>query len=91
MGVGSLYFALPHVIKRTQVLARRQASTVTCDWQCEACPCLKGLGFAGKMPALHSHLAAPGLVMAVGNVGEYLDFAADATCTFLSRDGGETW
>jgi hypothetical protein len=30
-------------------------------------------------------------VMAVGNTGEFLDFAADAMCTWLSRDGGATW
>ncbi len=24
-------------------------------------------------------------------MGEYLDFAADAMCTWLSRDGGATW
>lgn len=29
--------------------------------------------------------------MAVGSVGEYLSFASDYTCTFLSRDGGATW
>ena len=46
---------------------------------------------AGKVPQLHSHWNAPGLVMAVGNVGEYLSFAKDYTCTFLSRDGGESW
>ena len=43
---------------------------------------------AGSLPGLHSHISAPGIVMAVGNVGEYLDFAADSTCTWLSRDGG---
>ena len=26
--------------------------------------------------------------MAVGNTGEFLEFAADAMCTWLSRDGG---
>ena len=46
---------------------------------------------AGKLPQLHTHWSAPGTVMAVGNVGEYLSFARDFTCTFLSRDGGETW
>ena len=46
---------------------------------------------AGKVPQLHSHWSAPGIVMAVGNVGEYLSFAKDYTCTFLSRDGGESW
>lgn len=29
--------------------------------------------------------------MAVGNTGEYLEQAADAMCTWLSRDGGATW
>lgn len=29
--------------------------------------------------------------MAVGNTGEYLDMAADTTCTFISSDGGMTW
>ena len=29
--------------------------------------------------------------MAVGNTGEYLEFAADTMCTWLSRDGGATW
>ena len=29
--------------------------------------------------------------MATGNTGDYLDFAADITCTWLSHDGGATW
>ena len=29
--------------------------------------------------------------MAVGNTGEYLEQAANAMCTWLSRDGGATW
>ena len=29
--------------------------------------------------------------MASGNTGDYLDFAADVTCTWLSSDGGATW
>ena len=29
--------------------------------------------------------------MATGNTGDYLDFAADTTCTWLSHDGGATW
>ena len=29
--------------------------------------------------------------MATGNTGDYLDFAADVTCTWLSHDGGATW
>ena len=42
-------------------------------------------------PSFYTHDNAPGIVMAVGNTGEYLDFAADAMCTWLSRDGGATW
>ncbi|BDA42979.1 Vacuolar protein sorting/targeting protein 10 [Coccomyxa sp. Obi] len=42
-------------------------------------------------PSFYSHENAPGIVMAVGNTGEFLDFAADAMCTWLSRDGGATW
>lgn len=43
------------------------------------------------MPVYYSHWNAPGVVMAVGNSGEHLDEARDAQCTWLSRNGGETW
>jgi hypothetical protein len=46
---------------------------------------------ADGRPSFYSHENAPGIVMAVGNTGEFLDFAADAMCTWLSRDGGATW
>ena len=46
---------------------------------------------AGGRPSFYSHENAPGIVMAVGNTGEFLEFAADAMCTWLSRDGGATW
>lgn len=49
------------------------------------------LSIADSRPSFYSHWNAPGMVMAVGNVGEFLDPAADATCTWLSRDGGLTW
>lgn len=42
-------------------------------------------------PSFYSHNNAPGLVMAAGNTGEFLDAAADSTCTWLSRDGGFSW
>ena len=45
----------------------------------------------GGRPAFYSHASAPGVVMAVGNAGPHLDSAADALCTWLSRDGGRTW
>lgn len=47
--------------------------------------------FADGRPSFYSHENAPGIIMAVGNTGEYLDFAADAMCTWLSRDGGASW
>ena len=43
---------------------------------------------ADSRPKMHTHWASPGVVVAVGNTGEFLDHAADATCTYLSRDGG---
>ena len=42
------------------------------------------------MRATYSTPSVPGLLMAVGNVGEYLE-AYDQSDTFLSRDGGFTW
>ncbi|KAK9845742.1 hypothetical protein WJX81_001203 [Elliptochloris bilobata] len=42
-------------------------------------------------PSFYTHDNAPGVIMAVGNTGEYLEQAADAMCTWLSRDGGATW
>ena len=47
--------------------------------------------WADARPSFYSHKAAPGIVMATGNTGDYLDFAADITCTWLSHDGGATW
>jgi len=32
-----------------------------------------------------------GLIIATGNVGDYLSFHADEVNTFLTRDGGLTW
>jgi len=49
------------------------------------------LAWADARPSFYSHKAAPGIVMATGNTGDYLDFAADITCTWLSHDGGATW
>lgn len=45
----------------------------------------------GAHPNLYSIESAPNIVMATGNVGSHLDFHPDADCTYLSRDGGETW
>ena len=46
---------------------------------------------AGPRPNFYSHDAAPGLVLATGNVGAHLDFQAGSSCTFMSRDAGLTW
>jgi len=45
----------------------------------------------GGRPSFYSHANAPGVIMAVGNAGRHLDRAADALCTWMSRDGGATW
>ncbi|KAG2485816.1 hypothetical protein HYH03_015526 [Edaphochlamys debaryana] len=49
-------------------------------------------------PAIYSHPAAPGLVIANGNVGRpgvglggSADGSPEGTCTWLSTDGGATW
>ncbi|KAL3138147.1 hypothetical protein ABBQ38_005375 [Trebouxia sp. C0009 RCD-2024] len=42
-------------------------------------------------PSFYSHGNAPGVIMAAGNTGEFLDASADNTCTWLSRDGGLNW
>ena len=46
---------------------------------------------AGGRPSFYSHASAPGIVLAVGNTGRYLDINADQLCTWLSRDGGLSW
>lgn len=46
---------------------------------------------ADARPSFYSHKSAPGVVMAVGNTGEYLDAAAESTCTWVSSDGGQSW
>ena len=46
---------------------------------------------AGGRPSFYTHESAPGLIMAVGNTGAYLDVNADEVCTWLSRDGGLSW
>jgi len=42
-------------------------------------------------PSFYSHENAPGVIMAVGNTGAFLEQAADDMCTWLSRDGGLSW
>lgn len=42
-------------------------------------------------PSLYTHENAPGIVLATGNVGEFLDTTGDRTCTWMSQDGGLTW
>ncbi len=46
---------------------------------------------AGPRPNVYATASAPGLVLATGNVGAHLDYLSTVTCTYLSRDGGQTW
>ena len=41
-------------------------------------------------PTIYHHENAPALLIANGNVGEFVDLESDG-CTFVSRDGGSTW
>lgn len=45
----------------------------------------------GQHPNFYSIKSAPGLVVSTGNVGAHLNFQQDADCTYVSRDGGQTW
>lgn len=45
----------------------------------------------GPHPNVYSVESAPGVILSTGNVGAHLDFHPDADCTYISRDGGETW
>ena len=48
-------------------------------------------GVTGEFPPYYSVESSVGLVIANGNVGNYLSFNSDEISTFLSRDGGLTW
>jgi len=45
----------------------------------------------GEFPPFYSYDNAIGLVIAVGNIGEYLSYDSATVNTYLSRDGGLTW
>jgi hypothetical protein len=42
-------------------------------------------------PSFYSHASAPGVILAVGNVGTYLEANTDNINTYISRDAGQTW
>ena len=44
-----------------------------------------------RLGSVYSQPSAPGVVLATGNVGEYLSGDAQIVNTFLSRDAGATW
>ena len=61
---------------------------------CEARRCflhLHGISNYHDYPPVYSSANGLGLVMASGNVGEYLSYEEDEVNTYLSRDGGRTW
>ncbi|KAI0766636.1 Oligoxyloglucan reducing end-specific cellobiohydrolase [Trametes elegans] len=62
-------------------------------YECDTTKCaLQIHGYTERydVRATYSTPSVPGLLMAVGNVGEYLE-AYDQSDTFLSRDAGFTW
>jgi sortilin len=44
-----------------------------------------------RLGSVYSQAAAPGVILATGNVGEFLSSDANSVNTFLSRDAGVTW
>jgi len=48
-------------------------------------------GISSDYPPFYSVSSASGIIIANGNVGEYLSHDADEVSTFLSRDGGNSW
>ena len=48
-------------------------------------------GITGEFPPFYTVESAVGIVIANGNVGEFLSFNEDDISTFMSRDGGVTW
>lgn len=48
-------------------------------------------GISGDFPPFYTVDSAAGIILANGNVGEYLSHDSDDISTFLSRDGGVSW
>jgi hypothetical protein len=49
-------------------------------------------GFIARDTAkIHSHKDAVGLVLATGNIGDYLNPSEVEVATYFSRDGGLSW
>jgi len=49
------------------------------------------IGSSSQYPSLYSHHSAPGIILAIGNVGPYLSHKREELSTFLSSDAGLTW
>lgn len=61
------------------------------EYDCDQYCFLNLHGISGDYPPFYSVDSAPGIIIANGNVGEYLSHDAEDISTFLSRDGGITW
>lgn len=48
-------------------------------------------GISSDYPPFYTAASASGIILANGNVGQYLSNDADEVSTFLSRDGGNVW
>ena len=44
-----------------------------------------------RIAPLYSFASSPGLIIANGNIGPFLDTNPAVTNTYLSRDGGKSW
>mmetsp|Transcript_42694 Transcript_42694/g.68664 ORF Transcript_42694/g.68664 Transcript_42694/m.68664 type:complete len:874 (+) Transcript_42694:54-2675(+) len=44
-----------------------------------------------RLGSVYSQESAPGVILATGNVGEFLSYDAQSVNTYLSRDAGVTW
>ena len=61
------------------------------EYDCEDFCYLNLHGISGDFPPYYSVDSAAGILLANGNVGEYLSHDPEDISTFLSRDGGITW
>lgn len=76
--------------------ARIRHPSANLDGQPYSCPdldCHLNLHLRGSegFPAFYGTKAAPGVIIAQGNVGQLLSFMEEETSTFLSTDGGVSW
>jgi len=87
---GATWAPIPAPTKYADVSCRR---CVPGSKDCNLHLHVEGLWHTGAdaIPPLYSHENAPGVIMAVGNVGRDFNTNPSALCTYMSRDGGHNW